>query len=86
MRVARTIVMTLFVVGSLASVAAAPGAPPVGGCPPGFDLHPLSHEHDDHMHTHVGNSFDQNGDGLVCVKHVSRDGSIHVHIDNVRGN
>jgi hypothetical protein len=84
-RVTRNIVLMLLVVGSLASVSATPGGPPVGGCPPKFHLHPLSHEHNGHVHTHVGNSFDQNGDGLICVKHVSVDGSVHVHIDNVVG-
>jgi hypothetical protein len=32
----------------------------------------------------VGNDRDFNGDGWICGKHVSNDGSVHVHIDNNR--
>jgi hypothetical protein len=52
-------------------------------CPPGFTLemamHPDEHEHE---HMHVGTSADQNNDGYICMKPVTPDESIHVHIDN----
>lgn len=59
--------------------------PPTSSCPPGFHLHRMSDHHghgDHHAHRHVGTSADQNGDGWTCVKHVSADGSVHVHVDN----
>jgi hypothetical protein len=54
-----------------------------GSCPRGFHLEAVmpDHEHDPD-HKHVGTSADRNGDGLICVKHVTPGGSIHVHIDN----
>jgi len=56
--------------------------PPVGGCPDQFVLHPAMQHDDHHGHQLVGSDTDRNGDGLLCVKHVSADGHIHVHIDN----
>jgi hypothetical protein len=52
-------------------------------CPTGFTLEMAMH-HDDHEHhhVHVGTSADQNGDGYICVKPITPDGSIHVHTDN----
>jgi hypothetical protein len=50
-------------------------------CPPGFTLEMHMH-HEDHEHVHVGTSADQNGDGYICMKPITPDGSIHVHIDN----
>lgn len=50
-------------------------------CPPGFTLEMHMH-HDDHHHLHVGTSADQNGDGYICVKHITPDEAIHVHVDN----
>lgn len=55
---------------------------PAAGCPNGFHLHEAGHPHDGEAHFHAGTAADQNGDGWVCAKHVSVDGSIHVHIDN----
>jgi len=55
---------------------------PVAGCPDGFHLHLIGEHHDGEGHFHVGTADDQNGDGWICAKHVSADGSIHVHIDN----
>ena len=55
---------------------------PIAGCPNGFELHQANDHHDMDIHNHVGTSTDQNGDGWICVKHVSPNGSIHVHIDN----
>ena len=77
------LVLMLVAAAALASLSALPSAPPIGTCPPGFHIHEVSDHHDGQVHKHAGNSFDQNGDGQVCVKHVSADGSIHVHIDNV---
>ena len=70
------VLLTLF----LTSVAfAASGS----GCPEGFEPVPAMH-HDDHEHEHfhAGTSADQNGDGFICMKPITPDGSIHVHIDN----
>lgn len=50
-------------------------------CPPGFTLEEVM-PHEDHPHHHVGTSADQNGDGFICMKHVTPDESIHVHVDN----
>lgn len=52
-------------------------------CPPGFmlEMH-MHHEDHEHEHVHVGTSADQNGDGYICMKPITPDGSIHVHIDN----
>jgi hypothetical protein len=54
-----------------------------GSCPPGFTLEmamdPGEHEH---MHHHAGTSADQNGDGYICMKPVTPEGKVHVHIDN----
>ncbi len=62
-------------------VYAAPGDP-VGSCPVGFDLS-MAMDHDgEHMHQHVGTDTDLNGDGWICMKMVSVDSNIHVHVDN----
>ena len=77
----------------LAAVTVAPAAlashsaEPVGSCPTGFHLHHAGmhdhHEHDQEMvHKHVGLDSDLNGDGYWCVKHVSANQHIHVHVDN----
>jgi hypothetical protein len=50
-------------------------------CPTGFMLESAMHEHHPD-HQHVGTSADQNGDGYICVKHVTPDEAIHVHVDN----
>ena len=63
---------------AVSSVAA---AEPVGSCPPGFTLEEIM-PHDEHHHKHVGTSTDKNGDGFICMKHVTPDESIHVHVDN----
>lgn len=83
-----TAILLLFLI----AVAAVPAAlashgEPVGSCPTGFHLHHTGvdhhHEHDEGMmHEHVGLDSDLNGDGYWCVKHVSADQHIHVHVDN----
>ena len=75
-----TFLMFLLPMG-LTAVASA-GADPAGGCPDNFGLHPAMPHDDHHGHLHAGSDADRNGDGWICIKHVSVDGSIHVHIDN----
>lgn len=73
-----TLIMLLTLVPS---VFAANGQPPVGSCPPGFEIHEFGNHNDgDHMH-HIGVAVDLNGDGLICVKHLPN--GLHVHMDNV---
>lgn len=69
----------------LGSAAWGQSGPTGSGCPEGFHPHAMDHHHDHggHAHRHVGSSLDLNEDGWICVKHVSADGSIHVHVDNV---
>ena len=55
---------------------------PIGGCPDSFELHPAMPHDDHHGHLHVGTDTDANADGWLCMKHVSVNGHIHVHIDN----
>ncbi len=52
---------------------------PVGGCPVPFELHEAD-MHDMPGHKHAGLKVDLNGDGFICVQHVTD--TIHVHIDN----
>ena len=84
----KILIVALFVVSLLAAGTVGSAiAAPVGGCPDGFHLHSLADHHHsgeggDHPHKHVGNDKDLNGDGYICGKHVGKDGSVHVHIDN----
>ena len=80
----RKVVFLLILVLALtllpSSVALAAGG---SNCPPGFTLEMhMHHEDHEHEHVHVGTSADQNGDGYICMKPITPDGSIHVHIDN----
>jgi hypothetical protein len=60
---------------------AAQGQPPIGECPPGFEIHDF-HDHEMHEHDHhIGLTKDLNGNGLICVKHLSS--GKHVHVDDV---
>ena len=52
---------------------------PSGSCAPGFTLM-MAMEHDEHHHQHVGTDIDLNGDGFICMKHVTE--TIHLHVDN----
>ena len=54
---------------------------PTGSCAPGFTLM-MAMEHDEHHHQHVGTDADLNADGYICMKPVTPDGKIHVHVDN----
>lgn len=78
-----TKLLYLFVLVSLLTIFTSSVAIAASGsnCPPGFSPEEvMDHEH--HHHQHVGTSADQNGDGQVCMKHVTPDESIHVHVDN----
>lgn len=55
---------------------------PAGSCPTGFHLEMVM-DHDEHHHQHVGSDTDVNGDGFICMKHVTPDEKIHVHVDNL---
>jgi hypothetical protein len=76
----KRMVYVLLVVGLLLSVAAVASAG--GGCADGFELHPTMDHDGDHEHPlhHIGTDTDLNGDGQICVKHLSD--TIHVRIDN----
>lgn len=78
-----------WVIASLVAVAPlvfAPASVSASSCPEGFHLHLVSDgDHDHGEHRHVGLSMDKvdrNGDGQICVKHVTPAGDIHVHIDD----
>ena len=81
-KLVRVLLITLLVSMFMVSTVFAEGAP-VGGCPRGFDLHMAPH-HDNHHgdHIHVGTDTDKNGDGFLCVKPITPDNTLHVHIDN----
>ena len=76
----KKLVFVLIVVVLLAQFTTAPVFA-ANNCPPGFTLEPAM-PHEDHHHQHVGNSTDKNGDGYICVKHITPDEDIHVHTDN----
>lgn len=54
---------------------------PIGSCAPGFTLM-MAMDHDEHHHQHVGTDTDLNGDGWICMKHVTPDEMVHLHVDN----
>ena len=74
------LVLVLLLTPFITSVAfAASGS----NCPTGFTrVTAMHHENHEHEHFHAGTSADRNGDGLICMKPIKPDGSIHVHIDN----
>lgn len=73
--------LLVIVLAQFAVPAAYAMGEPVGSCAPGFTLM-MAMEHDGHHHKHVGTDADLNGDGFICVKPVTPDGRIHVHVDN----
>jgi hypothetical protein len=78
----KKVILLVVVVSLLAlvlAVAVSAGGPN-SNCPPVFELHEAMNHDDEHEHKHAGTSADKNGDGWICVKHVTED--IHVHIDN----
>jgi hypothetical protein len=72
---------------AMVAIVATPASVSANVCPVGFHLHPLEDgDHDHGEHRHVGLSMDTvdlNGNGDICVKHVTPDGRIHVHIDDI---
>jgi hypothetical protein len=80
----RILVFALFL-AALLSQLALPSAlaldEPTGSCPSGFSPVPAM-DHDDHGHLHVGTDADLNGDGYICMKHVTPSENVHVHVDN----
>lgn len=54
---------------------------PIGSCAPGFTLM-MAMDDDVHHHQHVGTDTDLNGDGWICMKHVTPVEKIHLHVDN----
>ena len=65
---------------TLVNTALASPGDPAGGCPPVFELHHIMDHTGDHMHQHIGVDQDLNGDGYICVNHLSA--TMHLHIDN----
>jgi hypothetical protein len=78
--VLRALVSLMLVLTVTSGVSA--DTPLVGGCPDQFQLHEVMPHDEHHGHKLVGSDTDRNADGLLCVKHVSADEHIHVHIDN----
>lgn len=54
---------------------------PAGTCPVGFSL-AMVMDHDVHHHQHIGTDTDLNGDGFICMRHITPGGNIHLHVDN----
>jgi Spy/CpxP family protein refolding chaperone len=65
---------------TLVNTAFASADKPAGGCPPNFELHDIMEHAGDHTHQHIGVSQDLNGDGLICVNHLTE--TKHLHVDN----
>ncbi len=83
--IGRSMIIVVMLLMVFSTIAVAQEAEPIGGCPDNFHLHQMMDHgdgHSGHMHHHIGNDKDQNGDGYLCVKHVGKDGNNHVHIDN----
>ena len=53
----------------------------IGICASGFTLM-MAMDDDVHHHQHVGTDTDLNGDGWICMKHVTPVEKIHLHVDN----
>lgn len=76
-----TFLLLLILLSALSSNSVALAAD--GSCPSGFTLvEAMHHDDHEHHHQHVGTSVDQNFDGYICVKPVTPDEAIHVHVDN----
>jgi hypothetical protein len=71
------LVLALLVAQVVAGAALSSG--PVAGCPTGFTPMMVM-DMTDPIHRHIGTSADQNGDGWICMKHISN--TVHLHIDN----
>ena len=75
------LIATVMVFSVVLPAFAAAGQPPVGSCPPGFELHEFGHHKGEHPDHHIGLKVDLNGDGRLCMKALKN--GLHVHIDNV---
>lgn len=71
---------------SQAALAEHDGTQPEGLCPSGFSSeHAMDHDMHHPGHIHAGTDADQNGDGYICVNHLTtsiKSPIIHVHVDN----
>jgi hypothetical protein len=65
---------------ALASQALAAGnmSDPIGSCPNRFEIMAFM-DHADHPY-HIGVTVDLNGDGWICMRHLSP--TLHLHVDN----
>ena len=73
--------LLIFLLSQFAVVNVFAAGEPVGSCAPGFTLM-MAMDHDEHHHQHVGTDADRNGDGWICMKHLTPTEKIHLHIDN----
>jgi hypothetical protein len=80
-------VLALLAALATAALAPPPAARAAARCPNGFHPHAIiDGEHEHGHHQHVGRSMDavdRNGNGWICVRHVTPAGDIHVHIDDI---
>jgi hypothetical protein len=76
--------LTTVALVALVLLAAVPPAAAETGCPPSFHAHTEADmHHGEHQHAGLAmEAADLNGNGVICVKHVTPDGRIHVHIDD----
>lgn len=79
-KIAHISLIVLILSLTLVNTAYAGMGEPAGGCPPVFELHHFMEHDGDHMHQHIGVSRDLNGDGFICVNHLSE--TKHLHVDN----
>ena len=73
--------LLVILLSQFAAVNVLAAGDPVGSCATGFTLM-MAMEHDEHEHQHVGTDADLNGDGWICMKHVTPLEKIHLHVDN----
>jgi hypothetical protein len=73
--------LLVILLSQFAVVSVLAAGEPIGSCAPGFTLM-MAMEHDEHEHQHVGTDADLNGDGWICMKHVTPVEKLHLHVDN----
>jgi hypothetical protein len=73
--------LLVILLSQFAVVSVLTAGEPIGSCAPGFTLM-MAMEHDEHEHQHVGTDADLNGDGWICMKHVTPVEKLHLHVDN----
>lgn len=78
-KLAGIFVLLMLLSFSPAATALADHGQPVGQCAPPFHLHHIG-DHHEGGHRHIGLDADLNGDGYICVYHVSDE--THLHVDN----